>query len=143
MSSCDRGCKRALGQVALAPVDVVLDESTVVVPDIVFVTTERLANLRRGKYVGAPDLAVEVVSPTNRNHDIVTKMFHYARAGIPEYWIVDPIAHAVSILTRTGEGSCDTARLDADGRLTSTVLHGLTVDPATILAAGEPPAAGP
>jgi Uma2 family endonuclease len=47
---------------------------------------------------GPPDLLIEVLSPSNRGHDLLTKRALYARAGVREYWIVDPDARTVEIL---------------------------------------------
>ena len=49
------------------------------------------------KYWKCPDLVIEVVSPKNRRHDLETKRDEYARAGIPEYWIVDPEEETITV----------------------------------------------
>jgi Uma2 family endonuclease len=48
---------------------------------------------------GAPDLLIEVLSPSNRGHDLLTKRALYARAGVREYWLVDPEVRTIEILT--------------------------------------------
>ncbi len=53
---------------------------------------------RHEKHWETPDLVMEVVSPENRSHDLETKRFEYARAGIPEYWIVDPQERKIIVL---------------------------------------------
>lgn len=127
---------RRLGEVALAPIDVLmLNETVVVQPDLVYVSTANLSNIRDGRYFGTPDLVVEVVSPTSQSYDAVTKMFRYAQAGIPEYWLVDPIARTFLILS-LGDGNVYVPqRSGTGGPLTSVVLPGLTVDPAMIFPA--------
>jgi len=54
--------------------------------------------LQEHHIIGAPDLAIEVVSPTSATHDRHRKLTAYARAGVPEYWIVDPASRTVEVL---------------------------------------------
>lgn len=73
-----------------APLDVQLDEDnkTVVQPDVLIICDR--SKLKNGRVFGAPDLVVEVLSPTTRRKDITLKMGKYMNAGVREYWIVDP-----------------------------------------------------
>ena len=78
-------------QVFVAPVDVVLGPDTVVQPDVVLVCDP--AKLANGRYVdGAPDLAVEVISPATGRRDRLAKRDLYERTGVVDYWIADPEA---------------------------------------------------
>src|SRR5262249_48152436 len=79
-----------LGKVFPAGLKVVLDNPTGVGPDIVFVSTARMAQMREDGFYGAPDLVVEVLS-SKPEMDRFVKLHKYARAGIPHYWIVDPV----------------------------------------------------
>lgn len=74
----------------ISPVDVQLDcdDRTVVQPDVLVVCDR--SKYRDGRVWGAPDLAVEVLSPSTRRKDMQLKMFKYAGAGVREYWMVDP-----------------------------------------------------
>lgn len=78
-----------LGKVFAAGLKVVLDESTGVGPDIVFVSLARMDGMQEDGYHGVPDLIVEVLS-SRPERDKVVKALRYARAGVPRYWIVDP-----------------------------------------------------
>lgn len=94
---------------------------------------------RRGDscWTGA-DLVAEVVSPTNRAHDLTTKRSEYAAAGIPEYWIVDPDREAVVVL-RLEPATRRHAEHGAFGRgqlATSARVLGLRVDVAALFDAG-------
>ena len=79
-----------LGEVVTAPVGVVLDDENGVQPDLVYVSRERLGIIVERGIEGAPDLVVEVLSPSTQTRDRGVKMRRYARAGIPHYWIAVP-----------------------------------------------------
>ena len=86
---------RGLGQVFVSPFDVILDDTSVVQPDIVYVAVDRLASVSERGVEGAPSLAVEIVSPSTRQRDREAKRELYARHGVPHFWIVDPEARAI------------------------------------------------
>jgi Uma2 family endonuclease len=86
-----------LGRVFFAPVDVRLSVHNVVEPDLFFVRRERLEVVKDNYVEGAPDLIVEVLSPSNRRQDIVRKAALYTQFGVPEYWIVDPEAETIAV----------------------------------------------
>src|SRR6266498_4123278 len=79
-----------LGEVLCAPCDVVLSPTDVVQPDILFVAAARLSIIGE-KYISeAPDLVVEVLSPSTAERDQDLKMKLYARFAVREFWIADP-----------------------------------------------------
>jgi Uma2 family endonuclease len=80
------------GEVIVAPFDVYLDESrNAVQPDIVVIlNTNKNKLIPTGHFHGVPDLVVEVLSPANKEHDMVKKKDLYEHVGVNEYWIVDP-----------------------------------------------------
>ena len=88
-----------LGRVFAAPVDVELAPDTVVQPDIVVVLSANLDHITPSRIIGAPDLVVEILSPGTAGYDRREKQDAYARAGVGEYWIVDPGAQTVELLT--------------------------------------------
>jgi len=95
---------RPVGAVYTAPLDVILSDTDVVQPDILFVSNERRQVL--GTWVhGAPDLAVEIISPASRRIDEVTKRRLFDRAGVREYWVVDPEIEVVKIYRRAENGA--------------------------------------
>ena len=121
-----------LGETMFAPFDIVLSSTRVVEPDVFVLPPDYLHQIRPDqRYGGVPLLVVEVLSPTNRTHDTVTKLYHYARAGIGEYWQVDPIARTVDIL-RLEDGQYVPQEPDEAGQVASVVIAGLTVDPNTL-----------
>ncbi len=86
-----------LGRVFPAPVDVDLGSKNVFQPDVVVVLNAHLDRVAAKKIVGAPDLVVEVVSPGSGVMDRIAKYAVYARAGIPEYWIVNPLRETIEV----------------------------------------------
>lgn len=87
-----------LGMVYIAPVDVELAPQTVVQPDVVVVLRDHTAILHPTRIIGTPDLVVEVALPATEKHDRQRKRNAYARAAIPEYWLVDPVNYTLEIL---------------------------------------------
>jgi Uma2 family endonuclease len=98
--------KEELGEVLYAPFDVKLSLFTVLVPDLVFFTTERYARAVNAKHAtAAPDLVVEILSPGTRRRDKGRKRAIYDREGVREYWIVDPEARSITALRRPHAGA--------------------------------------
>ena len=83
--------------VFLSPFDVRLDrdEFTMVQPDLVIFCHDFDIQMKR--YEGAPDLAVEILSPSTRSKDMILKLYKYQNAGVREYWIVDPQKRTVTV----------------------------------------------
>src|SRR5258708_4783137 len=79
-----------LGEVLVAPVDVLFSERDVVEPDLLYVSAAHADRMRERYVAGAPDLVVEVLSPSNPGYDRIKKLRLYEAQGVPEYWIVDP-----------------------------------------------------
>ena len=77
-------------EVYLSPCDVRLDRDnrTMVQPDLLVVCEEY--DVRAKNIEGAPDLTLEILSPSTRSKDMLLKLYKYANAGVREYWIVDP-----------------------------------------------------
>jgi len=87
-----------LGTVRLAPLPVRLWPGKIREPDILFVAQEHSDRIGEQVY-GPPDLVVEVLSPATRRTDRLEKTVEYARAGVSEYWIVDPDGQTVEVFT--------------------------------------------
>ena len=92
-----------LGRVFFAPLDVVFSEDNVFQPDLIFVSKERL-NIITGQNVrGAPDLVVEVLSPSTADRDRTLKRERYAKFGVREYWIVDIVGRTIEVHVLDGD----------------------------------------
>ena len=93
-----------IGEVFMAPLDVVMSRHDVVEPDLLFVSHDRRAQILTTSNVqGAPDLAIEVTSKGTRKRDETIKRRLYER-GVSEYWVVDPEIDIVRVYKRGDEG---------------------------------------
>ena len=116
------------GEVLFAPTDVRLDDDTVVQPDVLFVAAEHADQVGTQEIEGAPDVVMEVVSPTNSHHDLLVKKQIYEQHGVPEYWIIDPDSRTVEVYRNTDEGFAQHARAVETGTVTSALLDGFAMD---------------
>ncbi len=82
--------KMKLGKAFAAPVDVYLSGKNAFQPDIIFVSTENKSIIKTDGIYGAPDLIIEILSPGSKKLDLTKKKDAYEKAGVKEYWIVDP-----------------------------------------------------
>lgn len=125
-SLADHADARRLGRVFVAPTDVVLSAHDIVQPDVFFISEQRAGIVGRRNVQGAPDLVVEVLSPSSAAQDRGAKRALYERAGVREYWIVDLEARAVEIHDL---GENRRVRVYREGeRLESASLRGLELD---------------
>ena len=120
---------RQLGTV-LMEVDVALPIGKGVIPDLTFIRREREAELLtpEGKVQGAPDLVVEVVSPTTRTRDTVQKLRSYHESGVAWYWLVDSETLSIQELQWTPEGYVIRGVAEAGEVFRSQALEGFEVN---------------
>ena len=117
-----------LGEMYYAPTDVILSNTNVVQPDILFVSRERSHILADEGIRGAPDLVIEILSPSTAQLDRVRKRELYARFRVPEYWQVDIDEYNVLVLTLAAD-DYETAGLYGLGEtLVSRLLPGFRLD---------------
>jgi Uma2 family endonuclease len=114
------------GLVLGAPVDVHLAPGTIVQPDVVVVRGRSRPNSDAKKLRGAPDLLVEILSPSTRQHDRERKRALYERAGVREFWLVDPKARSIEQLVLR-RGRYGPAML-ATEKITLRTFRGITID---------------
>jgi Uma2 family endonuclease len=91
------------GEVLLAPCDVLLGEHDIVQPDLLFVAREHADRIEAANVKGAPDLLVEVLSPTTRRRDERTKRDRYRATGVAEYWLVDVDLETIKVYRWAGD----------------------------------------
>jgi len=122
--------KNHLGELVAAPLDVRLSEDTALQPDLVFVSTQRLEIIQENFIAGAPDLVVEILSASTAAHDRATKLNLYAEAGIPEVWLMDPLARTVEVLKLQGDKYLVHSIFAGKQTLTSSLFPGweITLD---------------
>jgi Uma2 family endonuclease len=120
-----------VGEVFLSPLDVVFSDDNTAQPDLLFVANEN-AGIVRGRVFGAPDLAVEILSPSSIRRDRKDKLEQYARFGVKEYWIVDPANRSVEILALRDGRYVEHAKAVEKGNVSSLVLSGFTLEVAQI-----------
>ena len=116
---------QAAGELFYAPFDVVLSDTDVVQPDLLSVSREREHMITTENMRGAPDLVVEILSPSTAANDRGKKRALYGRHGVTEYWLVDPVAETVQIHQLHGEVLLHTRTFRREETLRSPVLTGL------------------
>ena len=131
--------EHALGEVFFSPIDVHLSEHDVPQPDLVFVAKERAEIVGEQEIEGPPDLVAEVLSPGTGYYapndseevllgcDLRSKKTLYERAGVQEYWIVDPVEQSVEVYTLDGDAFTLHQRAEAGEEAASKLLDGLHV----------------
>lgn len=90
---------------------------------------------RQDRYWLWADLVVEIVSPDKPERDLVEKRYDYAEAGIPEYWIVNPLDRTMTVLRLDGDAYVEHGVFGRGARATSALLPGFAVEVAAVFAA--------
>ncbi len=122
-----------LGYVLTAPFEIHLSETTrPVQPDIFFIKIENWPSPGAKFFEGAPDLIVEVASPSSVRTDQHVKFSAYERAGVPEYWIVNPKSRFVEVFTLSGGEYALLGQFTEAEVIESTVLAGLRITTSTL-----------
>jgi Uma2 family endonuclease len=114
-----------LGKVFVAPLDVILNDTSIVQPDVVFVATDRLERVSARGIEGAPTLVAEVLSPSTATIDRRRKRDLYARYGVTYYWIVDGDARTIEAYRLARAGYELLARMTADAPVAVEPFPGL------------------
>lgn len=125
---------RKLGAIVYAPLDVRFDPRNTVQPDIIFLSLARMHLLQQGAFKlidGAPDLLIEILSPSNQGHDYIKKASQYATFGVREYWIVN--AEAETIFVQVLRDGMFVPLSSEDDVVRSEVLAGLEINPKGLL----------
>lgn len=123
-------------KVFAAPTDIQLsigdiEDKKIVIPDLSIICDQN--NFTDNRYVGVPTLIVEILSPSNQAHDLVTKFNLYMKYGVKEYWIINPMKQAVTVYNLNTEGLYEQSDIKVtNGTIESVVIEGFRVDLETI-----------
>ena len=119
--------KNKLGTVYCAPFDILFSEEDIVQPDIIFVSNKNKKIITKDNIQGAPDLLVEILSPSTSKRDIGIKKKLYARHGVREYWIIDPEREMVDVFSLKGR-EFESKRYGVQDCLSSSVIKDMTIE---------------
>ena len=111
-----------IGRILYAPVDVVINETNVFQPDILFISTENSKIITQKNVTGPPDLVIEILSPSTGYYDLTEKKDVYAEFGVKEYWIVDPKKQWVEFYSNESKKFKSIQRLEKSRILKSHTL---------------------
>ena len=114
-----------LGKVILSPMDVHLPSGDIVQPDLIFLASRNLGMLQSWVF-GAPDLLIEVLSPHGVRRDRLVKSALYARNGVGEFWIVDPVTRTLELLRLDAAAYAPRVVFQSRDRIASPTLPGFT-----------------
>jgi len=116
------------GKVIAAPLDVYLDKFNVYQPDIVYLSPDNLGILTTIGIEGAPDLVIEILSPSTRVLDLGPKKKNFARYKVKEFWAVDPAAETIEVFDLCTEPDSPVRSLARADQLESAIFPGLVID---------------
>lgn len=95
--------KKQGGKAFTAPIEVYLDEHNIYEPDVLYLTPNTSCLVEEKRLTGAPDLVVEVLSPSTAKFDRQEKYKAYEKHGVREYWIVDAVHEVLEVWTRNNK----------------------------------------
>lgn len=120
--------KLKLGVGYIAPCGVILSDGTGVQPDAFFIAADRVTELeRRDAIYGAPDLVIEVLSPSTSKRDQTTKLEAYATSGVRECWLVSPEAENITLFALTTQSREVIGIVRGDDPIPTRVLAGVSI----------------
>lgn len=122
------------GFLVSAPMDVKFDDGNVLQPDVLYISAARKAELVKDRIEGAPDLVIEILSPSNAYYDLRQKKDIYQKYGVREYIIVDPIELNFELYNLKDGAYHLHQKAEKAENLHSVILPGLSFDLAKIFA---------
>jgi Uma2 family endonuclease len=116
------------GFLVSAPMDVKFDEGNILQPDILYIAEDRVEDLIKDRIEGAPDLIVEILSPSNAYYDLRQKKDIYEKYGVKEYIIIDPIAQNADLYSLMNGAYYLHQQAQKNEILTSVILPGFAIE---------------
>ena len=120
--------ENALGELFAAPIDVYLSDTNLVQPDLLFISTARAHIITETNIQGAPDLVIEIASPSTEERDRSVKLELYAHFGVLEYWLAHPLSQTVDALRLEDGRFVNAGHYGRGDTLTTPLLPGLRID---------------
>jgi Uma2 family endonuclease len=120
--------KHPIGRVIGSPLDVIFSDFDVVEPDVLYISSQRMSEIETSPWIkGAPNLVVEIGSPSTRKRDETIKRRLYERFGVDEYWVIDPELDTIKVYRRANDRYQRTTELTLESGdvLTTPLLPGL------------------
>jgi Uma2 family endonuclease len=118
-----------LGKLFAVPIDVFLNDTNAVQPDLVFVAKENQEMVTNDGIMGVPDLVVEIISPSSVLKDSVDKKNLYERLNVKEYWIIDPQYQDIEVYTvQNGRYELLSDVTMFEGTLKSSIFEGISIN---------------
>lgn len=124
--------KHRLGKVCIAPLDVFLSDTNVFQPDVFFLSTRSLPLLQADGVHGAPDLVVEIVSPSNGLLETKRKRPIYAQHGVREEWLIEPTLQQIHCYDFATDVAKPRRILDNNETFETPLLPGLVIEAAEV-----------
>lgn len=111
-----------------SPIDVVFDDANIFQPDLIYISADRKSDLLQARIMGAPDLVIEILSPSTAYYDLRQKKDFYEQYGVKEYLIIDPIKKDAELHVLDNEEFVLKQKAPQNGFISLTTLPGLQID---------------
>ena len=121
-----------MGEAFFAPIDVIFASEDVFQPDLIYISRERLHIITDRGLEAAPDLVVEVLSPSTRQRDLELKRSRYAHFGVKEYSLVDPETRTITMLALSGSEYEERGTYGISDQVTTSLVPGLVIHVAQV-----------
>jgi Uma2 family endonuclease len=118
-------------EVLAAPYDIELvdeesDEKKIIIPDLSIICDK--TGFTELKYIGVPELIIEIISPSNQSHDLIFKTNLYQKFRVKEYWIINPILNNIMVYSLGEDNQYRLIENEKQGLIKSSIINGFEVD---------------